>query len=78
MKSKRLCLVLIVGVCILSGGWGLSADCNTFPDSAIEPFDGDYYCAGWGSGCTECTNSGGGACVTNGESCSPGPFQQTP
>ncbi len=75
MKRKNFFLSLIIGACVGLGGWGLSADCVTYSNSKIMYFDGIPVCAGFGFGCTECWDEGGGSCVTNGQSC--GPFQQT-
>lgn len=51
-------------------GW-VFADCTTYYNSRVEYHGGGAICAGSGSGCTECTDSEGGSCVTNGSSCTP-------
>lgn len=71
-KSLRTRLVGFgFAVLMAVGGYAFATDCNTYSNSRIQYFNGEAYCGGFGSGCTECTNSGGGACVTNGSFCKP-------
>ena len=61
--------LLVLG-CIL--GWAaVSAECYNYPNSRVEYHEGQAVCAGSGNGCTECTNGGGGSCVTTGSHCGP-------
>lgn len=59
------------GAMLIAGG----LDCEFYYPSHPEwmPYVGQY-CAGWGSGCTECYNSGNGdSCTTEATSCDPRP-----
>ena len=72
----RKFLFCICAIFILTVATTLDAGCNSYPNSFPSYIGGQAVCAGTGPGCTECVE-GSGSCVTNGISCSPGPFQQT-
>ena len=69
-KARRTLLGIVTTSLILAGGYVI-ADCNSYSNSRIVYVGADAYCGDTGTGCTECTDAGGGSCVTNGESCQP-------
>lgn len=74
--TKKHLYAILLSIAFLAGTSAVIADCTTYPNSRIEYYEGQAVCAGYGSGCTECTGGGGGGCVTNGSSC--GPLHDTP
>lgn len=68
----RVARFVLGAACLLAAFFAGPAgadDCYSYPDSKIVYVDGEAYCGGTGSGCTECVDGSGGSCVTNGESC---------
>lgn len=67
----RRARVLFYVAAMLSLGVPVAADtCVEYPNSRIGYVQGyGNVCQNSGTGCTECTNGGGGSCVTNGDSC---------
>lgn len=78
MKKTRLVAFSIAFLLALfAGSTSLIADqCDYYYNSRPTYISGHNVCAYTGGGCTECYNSGGGSCVTNGSSCRPRPDVQ--